>query len=117
MQKDNMTFGLINPLLYYLGEKYYNEAYFPITFGYNIPWVAKYGYNLVTGLGAPNIGEIAHLVKLIKSSSQPEITISLYNGTNYTYYFLPDQEIEIIVNATENGKELTSGSFNAMYTH
>lgn len=113
MQKDNMTFGLINPLLYYLGEKYYNEAYFPITFGYNIPWVAKYGYNLVTGLGAPNIGEIAHLVKLIKSSSQPEITISLYNGTNYTYYFLPDQEIEIIVNATENGKEVTSGSFNA----
>ncbi|BFH72342.1 protease pro-enzyme activation domain-containing protein [Sulfurisphaera javensis] len=117
MQKDNTTFGLINPLLYYLGEHYYNEAYYPITFGYNIPWVAHYGYNLVTGLGSPNIGEIAYLVKDINTLKVPIITVNLYNGTNYSFYFLPNQSMEIIANITYKGEEITSGNYKAyIYT-
>jgi len=118
MQKDNTTFGLINPLLYYFGQKYYNEAYYPITFGYNIPWTAHYGYNLVTGLGAPNIGEISKLVQYVKETSKTEITVSLYNSTgNSTFYFLPLETMTIVANISNGGKEVTSGQFFAyVYT-
>ena len=59
--------GLINPSLYYLGNNasLYAKAFTPITFGYNIPWTASYGYNLVTGWGAPNIGQIADYYKTL----------------------------------------------------
>ena len=118
MQKDNTTLGLINPLLYYLGEKYYNEAFYPITFGYNIPWTAHYGYNLVTGLGAPNIGEIAKLILNVKANTKTEITVSLYNITgNSTFYFLPLETMTIVANITNEGKEVSSGQFFAyVYT-
>jgi Predicted protease len=59
--------GLINPFLYQVGNNtnLYTKAYTPITFGYIVPWTASYGYNLATGWGAPNIGQIAQLLKLI----------------------------------------------------
>jgi len=48
--------GLLNPILTYMAENYYGKVIEPITFGYNIPWVATYGYNLVTGYGTINAG-------------------------------------------------------------
>lgn len=113
MEKDNITLGLINPLLYYLGQNYYNKSFYPITFGYNIPWTAHYGYNLVTGLGAPNIGEIAYLLKEVKGNGA-DIMVSLYNGTNYTSYFLPYETMYIIANITYHGKEIASGDYSAI---
>ncbi|HKT21635.1 MAG TPA: S53 family peptidase, partial [Nitrososphaerales archaeon] len=68
-EKGNL--GLLNPVLYQLAgnTKTYQTAFTPITFGYTIPWVSKLGYNLATGWGAPNVGELASLYASNESSS------------------------------------------------
>lgn len=70
MGSEKGSLGLINPALYQLAgnAKTYQTAFTPITFGYTIPWVSKLGYNLATGWGAPNIGEIASLYGSISTS-------------------------------------------------
>ncbi|MGA2664484.1 MAG: protease pro-enzyme activation domain-containing protein [Nitrososphaerales archaeon] len=62
MAASKSELGLINPGLYSLGQSatLYTKVYRPITFGFITPWDAKTGYNLATGWGVPNIGEMAH---------------------------------------------------------
>ncbi|MEM3269666.1 MAG: protease pro-enzyme activation domain-containing protein [Saccharolobus sp.] len=95
--------GLINPLLYYLAQNDYNKTFYPITFGYNLPWIAKYGYNLVTGLGAPNIGNL-------QSKNGNELEVNITVSPSLEEYF-PNQTINVIANITYNGKVITNGSF------
>jgi subtilase family serine protease len=110
--------GLLNPTLYALGS---NPTYFtPITFGYNIPWSATTGYNLVTGLGVPNIGELATLQMPVANHLEIGVTTSNWTVTaTNTDYSEPAAFQEFVVNQTidieasinaSNGTPLNTGS-------
>jgi subtilase family serine protease len=108
--------GLINPFLYSLGNNpaTYSEAFTPITFGYIIPWTASYGYNLATGWGAPNIGEIASLYNATKTQSSLSVSVDLTNSVGASQEeFTAGQVIYVIANITSGGVAVTSGDFTA----
>ncbi|AWS00456.1 S8 family serine peptidase [Metallosphaera hakonensis JCM 8857 = DSM 7519] len=103
MQYDHSRLGNINPDLYYL-SKVDPAVFYPITFGYNIPWTASQGYNLVTGLGQLNVGNLATAMKKIPSSLSVMVNVS--NTT-----VIPGQRITVEANVTLNGTPVTAGQF------
>ena len=112
----NASVGLVNPFLYSVGNNRtaYAEGFTPITFGYNIPWVASSGYNLVTGWGSPNIGGIRDLY--VKERAQPalNVTVEVHRGSHSSGLEYLSGEL-LRFNATiEDGRvPVTSGSFTA----
>lgn len=111
--------GLINPALYQLAgnSSVYSKAFDPITVGYNIPWTAGKGYNLVTGLGAINMGALAYYFKKMTMTAPPptlSIQVIPENSTGGQPFEFP-QGTTITVNATIMSSVgfVTSGSFNA----
>jgi len=109
--------GLVNPTLYKLAEnpKTYTTAFDPITFGYTIPWTAKFGYNLATGWGAPNIGEIARLYGSAGGPSTLNVNVQVVNpGKDNFTDFIPGQKMGIVASVTTPlGTLVTSGTFTA----
>jgi len=106
--------GLINPALYQLGQTAYSKAFFPVSFGYNIPWTASSGYNLVTGWGAPNVGELAELLPSVAAQPSLNISVSLHNSTGQTpAYFLSGQSIYVQADISYQGATVNSGTFEA----
>ena len=111
--------GLINPALYQLASNpsVYSKTFDPITVGYNIPWTAGKGYNLVTGLGAINMGALAYYFKKMTVTAPPptlSIKVTPQNSTGSLPFEFP-QGTTITVNATVMSSvgSVTSGSFNA----
>ncbi len=116
MDYTNSSLGLINPVLYQIGSNstLYSKVFNPITFGYNIPWIASYGYNLVTGWGTLNIGEFAYYYNKISEQPSLSIEVAVLNSTGETpMEFLPGETMEVIANITYNGVPVTSGTFYA----
>jgi subtilase family serine protease len=123
--------GLINPFLYSLGNNAatYTEAFTPITFGYNIPWTSSFGYNLATGWGSPNIGEIASLYNAESSQYSLSVSVEVTNSTDASQLefplgeaptetsFTPGQAVQVTASISMyNGAyftPVTSGSFAA----
>ena len=108
--------GLITPTLYQIAENpsLYSKVFYPITFGYNIPWIASYGYNLVTGWGAPNFGELATILSTLPSKPHLSIVVNVYNSSGKTpEEFFPGQQMLITANITYQGTPITSGTFYA----
>ncbi len=106
--------GLINPFLYQTAEnpKLYAKAFDPITTGYTTPWTASYGYNMATGWGAPNIGEMA--VILDSEVQKPMLTIQgeLFNSSGVGQLdYTPGQEIQLNAQISYYGALVTTGSF------
>jgi subtilase family serine protease len=117
-QYSHSRLGLINPVLYKMAENpsIYGKAITPITFGYIIPWVASYGYNLATGWGAPNIGWLAYYYKEISSTPKSglSIKVEVLNITGGEQpEFVTGSPIFILANVTNNGSPVTTGSFTA----
>ncbi len=118
MQTQGGGVGLVNPALYRLAgnSKTYQSAFTPITFGYTIPWVAKSGYNLATGWGAPNIGEISSLYGSIASNSSAlNVNVGLVNPgkSNFTD-FTQGQKINVVASISmPGGAAITTGTFSA----
>ncbi|AOL15501.1 peptidase S53 [Sulfolobus sp. A20] len=113
----HMRIGLLNPILQYMYEKYYGKAIEPVTFGYNIPWVSAYGYNLVTGYGTINAGYFAKLFPVNSSEQGLSIVINVYNTSIPTLpaiQFYPSQRVLIVANVTYNGSPVQSGEFHAL---
>ncbi|QGA54203.1 peptidase S53 [Sulfolobus sp. E5-1-F] len=111
--------GLLNPILTYMAEKYYGKAIEPITFGYNIPWVAYYGYNLVTGYGTINAGYFENILSTINlSSKELNVIVNVYNTSIPTIppqQFYPRQHILVTANITyPNGSPVQTGEFKAL---
>lgn len=112
------SLGLLNPAIYQLAgnSSTYQKAFTPITFGYTIPWVSKLGYNLATGWGTPNIGELAALygsVGLASSSLDVRVTILNTGSANFTDY-TPGQTIDVVARVTApTGSAVTTGTFSA----
>ena len=117
MGSENGSLGLLNPSVYKLAGNpaTYQKAFTPITFGYTIPWVSSVGYNLATGWGAPNIGEIAGLYGSLGSPSALSVNVEVSNSgnTNFTDY-VPGQSMDIVATvSTPGGSPVSTGAFNA----
>ncbi len=108
--------GLINPFLYKLADDpaAYPKAFSQINFGYNVPWTTSSRYNLVTGLGAPNIGEIASLYASAQRQPGLNITVQLSRGSD-TYGLEQTPGSTLTVGATILGPSgsITTGTFTA----
>jgi subtilase family serine protease len=112
----NGSVGLINPFLYSLANNpaTYTKAFTPITFGYNIPWVASKGYNLVTGWGSPNIGEMASLYKDAQRGSSLNVTVALSPGVDSSgLEFTPGSLLKVTATIKNGASAVTTGSFSA----
>ena len=114
MSYANHSLGFVNPYLYKLAAN--TDALTPVTFGYNIPWVASSKYNLVSGLGAPNVGNIAmQLAKYVKSKSL-SISVFAFNASLMqpaNEEFFPGQRMYVLANITYNGQVTNTGTFYA----
>ena len=81
-----------------------------------IPWTSSYGYNLATGWGSPNIGEIASLYNAQNPQSSLFILVGVANSTGGSQVeFTPGQTVQVTA-SIYNGAfftPITSGSFTA----
>ncbi len=112
--------GLINPDLYDIASNSseYSSAFYPITFGYNIPWDATYGYNLVTGLGAINVYNLSKdIAKLSSKGKSLSIDVSVpvnAAGDDSIGEYYAGQNFTISANITNStGVTVSSGTFTA----
>ena len=115
-QSSGGPLGLLNPFLYSLGNNAnaYAKSYDPITFGYNIPWTASYGYNLVTGWGAPNIGEINTLYNAQLPQPSLFVNVNYVNASGQSQLeFTPNQAINVSANIFNGNSVVTIGNFSA----
>lgn len=103
-QKIGGSLGLVNPALYEIGESHalYPKEFIPITFGYITPWVSSYGYNLATGWGAPNIGELADYFSSRTPGPAPIIQVAITNSKGRAQFEFPSGG-NIMIAATSKG--------------
>ncbi|WP_174448075.1 protease pro-enzyme activation domain-containing protein [Conexivisphaera calida] len=117
VQATGHRLGLLNPFLYSRG--YSTGSVDPVTFGYNIPWVAGPGYNLVTGLGTPNAGMMALALEGCANSSSAaslNMTVQALGPSMEApanNEFFPGQEMVVLANITRGGEAVTAGNFSA----
>jgi len=111
--------GLLNPTIYSFGENptLYSKLFNPVTFGYNIPYVNSYGYNLVTGFGSINIGAFSTYLKQYISQSKLTHSLTIVVNTSNPYNTTPAEFLDgstILVTASVYNSSglVTSGSFN-----
>jgi subtilase family serine protease len=107
--------GLINPGLYSLAQNpsLYPKVYHPITFGYIIPWVSQPGYNMATGWGAPNIGEMAHYSLGGVSTGGLGVNVTVTEKGVQPFEVLPGAALSISAKVTSGASTVGTGSFNA----
>ncbi len=115
-QSTSGPLGLVNPFLYQVGNSAsdYAKGFYPISFGYNIPWKASYGYNLVTGWGAPNAGGLAVLLNATASSSGLYIQGEVLNGSGLPQLeYTRGEAMTVSVRVALGGSIVTTGSVSA----
>jgi subtilase family serine protease len=108
--------GLINPTLYTMAQNsaLYTKIFDPVTFGYIIPYVSTYGYNLATGYGSLNMGTFSYYLEQMAAQHTPSLSIvvttnNVYNTTPAE--FLDGSTINVYANITSGTSEVSSGSF------
>jgi subtilase family serine protease len=108
------TLGSINPAIYRMGQSsLYSKEFTPITFGYNSPWVEKSGYNLITGWGAPNIGDWESYFSTHSPGTTPGVQVSISNSAGRQQFeFTSGQEIVITAWPTPSTTPGTISSTN-----
>jgi subtilase family serine protease len=110
----NGGLGLINPLLYHAGNeaKQYAKGFAPITFGYIIPWKASYGFNLATGWGSPNVGELGAILNATSPRASLDIRGTIYNATGSGQLgYTQGQTLTVSAKIASAGTPVTTGSF------
>lgn len=72
------SLGFMNPTFYSIlnNPKEYSEAFHDVTFGNNNPFSAGPGWDSVTGIGSPNIGNLASVV----ARNTPSLTVRVSNN-------------------------------------
>jgi subtilase family serine protease len=112
--------GLVTPTLYVIGNdpSLRSKIFVPTPIGYTIPWVSREGYNLASGWGAPNIGELAQYYSSVMSQPGLNVSLTISNpATGQNDEFTPGQSVDVqAVVATTGGaspSNVTTGSFTA----
>ncbi|MDG6940212.1 MAG: peptidase S8 [Nitrososphaerota archaeon] len=116
MQRQGGELGLLNPSIYAMAEDppTYAKAFDPIAFGYNIPWVAAPGYDMVTGWGSINVGEFAYYYSRLGAGPSLSVQVGLYNSSSATpEEFMAGSQMTVVANITAGGLPVLSGTFQA----
>lgn len=109
------SLGLLNPYLYsvYSNRSQYDRAFHQVATGFNGEYQAGPGYNVVTGLGTPNLPALASAIK--DQSRGLTVSVSTSAGssasapTQYTY----GEEFTITAEISGAQGPVTSGAFSA----
>jgi subtilase family serine protease len=110
------SIGLLNPYLYsiYSDKSEYQNAFHQVTSGFDGEYSAGSGYNLVTGLGSPNLPALASDLKSMGANMS--VTVSTSQGAGGTaapaQYAFGDN-FTIAAKAKLSGSAVTSGAFSA----
>ncbi|MGP8125526.1 MAG: hypothetical protein ACLQEQ_06635 [Nitrososphaerales archaeon] len=107
--------GALNPYLYsiYQDKSAYDVAFHQITTGYNGGFQAGPGYNLVTGLGSPDVPALASALRSLAGALSVKVGTSRSSIGNLPQYTSGDT---FTIAATVNnprGATVSTGSFTA----
>ncbi|MEM0173041.1 MAG: protease pro-enzyme activation domain-containing protein, partial [Sulfolobaceae archaeon] len=111
--------GLLNPILYwiYKNDSLYSKAFHQITFGYNGKYYASKGYNLVTGIGSPNVGELINAIKAYYRTNSNQLKITLMTSGELPWYMYGDNFTIVAYITYPNNIIVREGEFTAyIYT-
>ncbi|MEM0118339.1 MAG: S8 family serine peptidase [Conexivisphaerales archaeon] len=111
-QSLNSRLGLLNPYLYS------SDAFNKVSFGYNNGYYASSSYNMVTGLGSPNLGMLRESLNNINSLKINVSTSSSASSSSSYPQYPYGSPFEITATVTDPyGSQVTSGYFYAaIYT-
>lgn len=109
----NRPLGLLNTWLYpLLSTSAYASAFHAVSFGNNGAYGAKTGYNLVTGLGSPDLGNLAHALSALPHTLS--VSVSVANSGVQFPQFDYGSSVNVAALVTEpGGLRVSSGSFEA----
>ncbi len=110
------SLGLLNPYLYsiYADKAEYSAAFNQVTFGFNGVYQAGPGYNLVTGLGSPNLPILAADIKGQAQGLQITVSTTRSSSPSAPAQYKYGETFTISAQATgPGGTQVTSGEFNA----
>jgi subtilase family serine protease len=115
MSSSKSELGLINPSLYSLAQtpSLYTKVYHPVTFGYIIPWVSQSGYNMATGWGAPNIGELAHYGLNAASAKSLDVNVTVTENGVQPSDVLPGAVLSVAAVIKNGAASVSTGTFTA----
>ena len=107
--------GLLNPYLYavYGDKAEYGSAFHQVTSGFNGEYQAGPGYNLVTGLGSPNLPSLAADIKNQSQGLTIRVTTSQGSATSAPAQYTRGEKFTITAAPTSGSGVVTSGTFDA----
>jgi subtilase family serine protease len=108
--------GLLNPYLYsiYAHKAAYANDFHQVASGFNGAYSAGSGYNLVTGLGSPDLSALASDVKAMKTGMSISVDTSQGAGGQYApAQYSQKDSFTLSAAATVSGTSVTSGTFSA----
>jgi subtilase family serine protease len=107
--------GLLNPYLYsiYADKTAYETAFHQVTYGFNGAYQAGPGYNLVTGLGSPNLPQLAADLKSMHQGLGVTVTTSQGPSPSAPTQYPFGNNITISADVTTpQGSPVTTGTFS-----
>ena len=107
--------GLLNPALYtvYADKAEYASAFHQVTSGFNGEYQAGPGYNLVTGLGTPNLPALAADIKNQTQGMTIDVSTSRGSSASAPAQYTYGEGFTITATATAASVPVTTGTFYA----
>jgi len=115
-QRAGQSLGYINPYLYSIlnNQTLYSKAFHDVTVGDNNPYQASKGWDPLTGVGSPNIGELSAILPQLATGIKVEVELAP-NGLqlNASQSVAYGSTVQIIANITRDGVALSNGTVTA----
>lgn len=114
-QKAGHKLGLITPELYSIlnNPAEYAKAFHDITVGNNNPNSANAGWNPLTGIGSPNLGELANY---LAPSGSLDVAVTNSLTGQFAASFAYGSQIDFAANVTSGGLPVSTGTVVANIT-
>ena len=110
------SLGNLNPYLYtiYGNKAEYNNDFHQVTYGFNGAYQAGPGYNLVTGMGSPNLPNLAADIRAQAQGLTIKVSTSAGPSSAAPTQYTPGESFSISATVTDpSGAGVTSGTFAA----
>ncbi|MGC8848420.1 MAG: NosD domain-containing protein [Conexivisphaera sp.] len=116
-QRAGHPLGFINPYLYEImsNQTEYSKAFHDITVGDNNPYQANPGWDPLTGVGSPNVGELSIYLPQVASSGI-RVGVELAQGgkpISPSEMAAYGSTVQVLANVTLKGSPVTSGNVTA----
>ena len=109
------SLGLLNPSLYsvYADKAEYATAFHQVSFGFNGEYQAGPGYNLVTGLGSPDLAALAADIKNQSQGMSIQVSTSRGSASSAPSQYTYGEPFAITATASSPSGPITTGNFYA----